>query len=302
MFTFGSDPEFFLVQKGKFKSAIPFLPPKDNPLKRDGYAFYYDNVLAEAQVKPASNREEAVDNMRTCIQSLSAIVSPCKLVLQSAHNFPESELTDKDARIAGCSPEWCAYSLTQVLPPQEIIMNTPFRTAGGHVHLGNNPIFENGFQILNVIRMLDLFLGIPSVILDSDKTSKARREVYGHAGTHRVPDHGIEYRALSNYWLASPKLVRLVYDLSAFTVGFVESGHHEKYWCIDEDMLDDDDPSLAHRCFGYDPEALQKCINHCDKKMAEKFMMIVSNHLPSSLIERIDELRDKEFNFYDEWE
>lgn len=302
MFSFGSDPEFFLTQRGKFKSAISFFPSKETPIKKDGCLFYYDNVLAEAQVEPAESREEAVTNMGTCLHNIEELADPCKVVLQSAVNFHESELKDNDARIAGCMPEWCAYTLTQVLPPSEIIQNTPFRTAGGHVHLGNNDLFQNGMQILNVIRMLDLFLAVPSVLLDKDKTAKARREVYGHAGTHRVPDHGIEYRALSNYWLASPELVRLVYDICSFTIAFVEKGGHEKYWSIDEDLLDSDDPSLAHRCFGYDSNSLQKCINNCDKKMAEKFMMIISNHMPSHICDRIELFQTKEFNMYKEWD
>lgn len=302
MFTFGSDPEFFLFGKGKFKSAIPLLPSKENPICKDGYSFYYDNVLAEAQVKPASSRQEAVENIGTCLEMLSEIVEPCKLVLQSAQNFPDSELKDKDAKIAGCMPEWSVYTLEQILPPQEVITTTNFRTAGGHVHLGGSPILQNGLQILNVIRMLDLFLGVPSVLLDRDKTARARREIYGHAGTHRVPDHGIEYRPLSNYWLASPQLVELVYDICKFTLDFVENNHHEKYWCIDEDLLDEDDPSLAHRCFGYDKDMLQKCINTCDKKLAEKFMLIVSNHMPEHIIERIDSFRDRNFDMYKEWE
>lgn len=301
MFTFGSDPEFFLFQKGKFKSAIPVLPNKENPIRKNGYAFYCDNVLAEAQVKPASTKTETVENIGECIRKLSEIVEPCKLVLQSAQTFPDSELEDKEARRVGCDPEWSAYSLEQVLPPQEVITTTGFRTAGGHVHLGQNPLLENGLQILNVVRMLDLFLGVPSVLLDRDKTARARREIYGHAGTHRVPKHGLEYRPLSNYWLASPSLVELVYDICGFTLKFVENRLHEKYWCIDEDVADEDDPSLAHRCFGYDKNMLQKCINTCDKKLAGVFMLIVENHMPRHIIEKIEYFQNKDFDLYKEW-
>jgi hypothetical protein len=302
MFTFGSDPEFFLFQKGKFKSAIPVLPNKEKPIHKNGCAFYYDNVLAEAQVKPASTKAEAVENIGDCIRSLSEIVEPYKLVLQSAQNFPDSELKEQDAKIAGCMPEWSVYTLEQILPPKEIIETTGFRTAGGHVHLGSNPVLENGLQILNVVRMLDLFLGVPSVLMDRDKTARARREVYGHAGTHRVPEHGLEYRPLSNYWLASPLLVELVYDICGFTLNFVENRLHERYWCLVEDMLDEDDPTLAHRCFGYDKDTLQKCINTCDKKLAAMFMMIVENHMPRHIIERIEDFQSRDFDLYREWD
>lgn len=303
MFTFGSDPEFFLSYKKKFKSAIGTLPKKEKPIHKDGCYFYYDNVLAEAQMKPAGNKEETVANIGTCLSILSDIVRPNKLVLQSAYIFPECELDDEDARIAGCMPEWSAYTLEQNLPPEDIIATTGFRTAGGHIHLGENPIFENELQSLNVVRMLDLFLAVPFVLLDKDPSGKARREIYGQAGGHRRPELGrLEYRALSNYWFSSPQLVELVYDICEFTLEFVGAGRHEKYWSIIEDMLDDDDPSLAHQCFGYDKDVLQKCINTCDKKLAEMFMLIVENHVPYSIIKKINDLQSKEFDFYQEWD
>lgn len=301
MFTFGSDPEFFLSQKGRFKSAIPVLPNKENPIRKDGCVFYHDNVLAEAQVKPASSKAEAIENIGNCIRLLSETVKPYKLILQSAHDFPDSELKDKDARIAGCMPEWSVYTLEQILPPKEIITTTGFRTAGGHIHLGKNPVLESGLQILNVVRMLDLFLGIPSVLMDRDKTANARREIYGYAGTHRTPEHGLEYRPLSNYWLASPDLVELVYDICGFTLNFVENRLHERYWYINESMLDEDDPSLAHQCFGYDKDMIQKCINTCDKKLARMFMMIVENHMPKHIIKRIEQFQNKDFDIYKNW-
>ncbi len=306
MFTFGSDPEFFLSQKGKFKSAIAVLPNKENAIYKNGCAFYYDNVLAEAQIKPASNKEEAVENIGNCITSLSEIVEPYKIVLKSAETFPDSELKDKDARIAGCVSEWSVYTLQQIMPPRKVIEKTGFRTAGGHIHLGNHPALKNELQTLNVVRMLDLFLGIPSVLLDKDKTAKSRREVYGHAGTHRVPDHGLEYRPLSNYWLVSPELVELVYDICGFTLNFVENRLHTRYWSVDKELLSseeamDSDPSLAHHCFGYDKNMLQKCINTCDKKLAGIFMLIVQNHMPKDIIERIEDFQNREFDIYKNW-
>lgn len=303
MFTFGSDPEFFLSHKKKFKSAIKVLPKKEKPIHKDGCYFYYDNVLAEAQIKPAATKEEAVNNIGDCLKIFADIVRPNQLVLKSAHIFPDSELQDEDARVAGCMPEWSAYTLEQNLPPEDVIAITGFRTAGGHIHLGQNAILENELQSLNVVRMLDLFLAVPFVLLDKDNSGKARREIYGQAGTHRKPDFGrLEYRALSNYWFSSPQLVELVYDICEFTLEFVEAGKHEKYWSVVEDMLDDDDPSLAHQCFGYDKDVLQKCINTCDQKLAEMFMLIVENHVPHSIIQKITDFQRKEFDLYQEWD
>ena len=56
-----------------------------------------------------------------------------------------------------------------------------------------------------VIYMLDLFLAVPAIFMDTDKTSKERRTMYGFAGSHRETDYGLEYRPLSAFWLGSPK-------------------------------------------------------------------------------------------------
>lgn len=301
-FTWGSDPEFMLVHKGQYKSAIGVLPPKEKAIEEDGYKFYYDNVLAEAQMVPARTKQEAVENVRRCLTTLADLVAPYQLVLQSAQNYPKPELKHKDARVAGCKPEWCVYQLIAILPPQDVIEKTAFRTAGGHVHLGGSGPLQDGFEILNVVRMMDLFLGVPAVLLDKDKTAKDRRRIYGHAGSHRVPPYGVEYRPLSNFWLASPKLVEMVYDLSGFILDFVAEGNYKKFWSVNEDLLDDDDPSAAYTCFGYDLKSLINCINSCDRKQAEKFMIFVNNYLPDRLVKNLESLiRAEPGNVYENW-
>jgi hypothetical protein len=47
-------------------------------------------------------------------------------------------------------------------------------------------------------------------------------------------------------------------------------------------LLNDDDPSKAHNCIGYDVEELKDAINNSDKIKAKKFMLLVENILPSS--------------------
>ena len=158
-------------------------------------------------------------------------------------------------------------------------------------------------EVFSVVRMMDLFLGIPSIFLDTDETSKERRRIYGHAGSHRTPDYGLEYRALGNFWFSSPDLTRLMYDLTAFTLDFVDKGSHKRFWSVDEDLLDEEDPSVAYKCFGYDLAALRKSIDTCNKKQAEKFLLFVSNYLPPKLIGEIDRLSGRPLKDpYKEWE
>lgn len=301
MFSFGSDPELFLSKDGNLKSAIGILPNKKQKITNRDNSYYYDNVLVELQIKPSTNKQDTVDNFRAAFEDVSKYLSEYELKVESTNLFPKSELRHKESRIVGCISEYCAYTRQQVMPPQEIIRKTGFRTAGGHIHMGCNEIFSDGIKTLNLVKMLDLFLGIPSVMLDCDVGQIYRRKLYGHAGSHRIPEHGLEYRCLGNFWIKSPKLVELIYDITSFTVDFVENNGHEKFWSKDESYEKDCDVSLYYNCFGYDPKLLQDCINFCDKKKAKSFMKIVTRYLPNNLLKKITENQNKNFDFYEEW-
>ncbi|MCW8826503.1 MAG: hypothetical protein OQK78_08770, partial [Gammaproteobacteria bacterium] len=49
-----------------------------------------------------------------------------------------------------------------------------------------------------VVKAMDLYLGVPSVLIDPDND---RRELYGKAGAYRNKPYGLEYRTLSNFWI-----------------------------------------------------------------------------------------------------
>jgi hypothetical protein len=65
-----------------------------------------------------------------------------------------------------------------------------------------------------------MFLGLWSVINDPDTR---RRQLYGKAGAIRFKPYGIEYRTLSNFWLADPKLIEKVWDMTAFAIAQPDS-------------------------------------------------------------------------------
>ena len=94
----------------------------------------------------------------------------------------------------------------------------------------------------------------------------------------------------------------MIYDLCEFTLRFVQDDMHQKFWSVNEDLLDEDDPSVAYTCFGYDVESLKMCINTCDKKLGKKFMLFVNNFLPNRLAKNIEMLAlDDQGNFYETW-
>lgn len=300
-FTFGTDPEFMISRWDELVSAISVLPKKEDAVSRGGSKFYFDNVLAEIAVKPARNKDEAVSNIGTALQNLSKLVKPNRFLVRASAIYESDQLEDKQARVAGCNPEWNVYTLRCVLPPEEVILKTNFRTAGGHIHVGGDGL-EDPINAFNVIKMLDLFLGVPSIFLDGDESGRERRKIYGHAGSHRATEYGFEYRPLGNFWLSSPELVELVYDILSFCLQSVEEKLHEKFWTVNEKLLHGDDPSKAYTCIGYDVKSLCKTINSCDKKQAEKFMTFISNYLSDDLFLRIEQMSNKPLpDPYDAW-
>jgi hypothetical protein len=105
----------------------------------------------------------------------------------------------------GCGTEWCGWTEKVLQKPNGAVSG--LRTAGGHVHVGYDDPWECGNYGLS--RMLDIVLGVPSVLLDGDVR---RRSLYGSAGSMRHKPYGMEYRPLSNFWLKSDELKGWVFD------------------------------------------------------------------------------------------
>jgi len=319
MLTFGSDPEFVLVdQQGRCKSAVGIVPgDRDDRHKIPPHEFFYDNVLAECAIHPGETKREVVKNFRDCFRKYAKLVKPYRLAVRAAHTFPPSELQSPAAYDAGCDPETCAYTFNDFKKDREFFLTTRLRTAGGHIHLGH-PILKkakgkpmNAYNRMFVARMLDLFLGIPSIYMNVDKTEKRRKSLYGQAGRYRDRDHGVEYRTLSNFWLASPHLVNLVYDICKYTFQFVSEERHWDFWSVDFDAIRDDsnwereDFNTAdyHKCFGYDVESLRKAIDNLDRRRADRFLKFIGELVPSKLYQSILSACEypAEYDFYEEW-
>lgn len=311
-FTFGSDPEFMLVDEhGHYKSAIGIVPgSKCNKYKKNNCCYYYDNVLAECNVEPANTKSQAVKNVKTALSGYARLLHPHKIISQAAQKFPKIELETPEALIVGCSSESCAYELMDIdtTKLKKKFQKNTLRTAGGHIHLGTE-LGKNFISCVSLIRMLDLFVGIPSLFIDHDPTSQCRRKLYGMPGRYRQPEHGIEYRSLSNFWLASPELVKLIYDLCDFTISFVENGHHNQLWEIDEIGLKsmswekgDDDPRKYHQCIKYDIKLLKHCFKLGDRDAATPLLQYALSFMPDSLCNRISKAAEPQhYDLYQEW-
>jgi hypothetical protein len=292
-FSFGSDPEFMLTKDGKCYSAIGILPSEGQ--------FHYDNVLAECKIPPGRSKEEVLVYFRRCFRDFAKLVKPYKLTIQASQNYPLDQLQHKDALKAGCQDEHCPYTMKQILAPE--LRGTTQRTAGGHIHLGDEKlkyaykVFPVG--VWNAAKALDFFLGISSIYLDADSTTLERKKLFGKAGRYRKTNYGIEYRCLSNFWLASPKLVSIIYDLCGAALQFMQDEH--SFWFHQESLLEDRLPSMSCT-YKFDVEKFQKAINEHNEKLAYLFFNQIKMWIPDSTYKAIESGAYKHtYDFYKEW-
>ena len=234
----GADPELMVVNpEGVLTSAIPLIKgTKEKPQKVRGGAVQRDNVMAEFNVKPANSSDEFEENIRVVMGSLAKMVKPNILTVRAYAEFPKEALDHPEAKVFGCDPDFCAWPNKDGI----LVMNTipshkalePFRSAGGHFHVGYKKSTEemlcDDFGKIEVVKMLDIFQGIPSVVLDPDQSATERRSLYGTAGAHRPKEYGVEYRALGNFWLRSPELVHLMYELANRAIELTLNGESQQ--------------------------------------------------------------------------
>jgi hypothetical protein len=302
----GIDPEFFIVDEfSRPINAIKVLPgTSSNPLKKNGINFYHDNVLAEFNYAPVSTEMEFISKTREAISVLKTIVSPHNLSIQAFDEFDKSEMSFPNSREIGCNPDYCAYTLTQNDMPKQFFTKTNNRTAGGHFHIGgekNDAVFHPFMKPIFVF-MLDLFVGIPSIIIDHSANSFRRRKLFGQAGCHREKPYGIEYRVLSPFWLRSPSTASLMYKLIEFVFEGMNENIYKKFWNFDVDKLRSKNPETAFECYGYDAKAVRNAIDSNDIVSAKRFYNFIVNFLPNNLVEFMqEEIKinpDKNFCFY----
>lgn len=138
-------------------------------------------------------------------------------------------------------PDYNVYTEKKNKKPNAKDQN--LRSAGFHIHLGyDHPTIQ---ESLRMIKLLDIFLGIPSVIIDPDKK---RRELYGKAGAFRLTAYGMEYRTLSSYMMSKDSILNLVWDLLILAVNYIGL------------------PEL------FDKNQIQHIINESDVEEAKKFL------------------------------
>lgn len=205
-FTFGADPEFFVAKKGVPVSAHGLVPgTKAAPMPVKGGAVQVDGMALEFNIDPAKDPERFAFNLDLVLNQIMKMVPNYEVYGGCVANFGVDYIKaqPKEASELGCNPDYNAY--TGLANPRPDV-DTPFRTAAGHIHIGwtNNvdPMDPGHFKACQrVVKQLDRYVGVPSLFWDMDVK---RRELYGKAGAFRPTHFGVEYRVLSNAWLLKP--------------------------------------------------------------------------------------------------
>lgn len=226
----GCDPEIFLVDAfGALKSSIGLIggskeDPRPLPIG-DGYAVQEDNVAIEFNIPPADSEDAFNEFIANALTFLSKEVKDrygFEFSHRSAASFPKEELNVPEAFIFGCDPDYNAW--TGRKNPRPRANDKALRSCGGHVHVGM-PMSEE--ETWKMGRLMDLFLGVPSVVLDD---GSLRKQLYGKRGAMRVKPYGMEYRTLSNFWVFEERLRRWVFQATNKAKEALEQNYNVEKW------------------------------------------------------------------------
>jgi hypothetical protein len=217
MILVGADPELFMrhPDSNDFISAHGRVPgTKSEPFKVPFGAIQVDGTALEFNIDPAKTVEEFVHNIKAVKTTLENYVPGYNVVAEPVAIYDEDYFkwdVPASAQELGCDPDFNGW--TGLVNPRPDPNGKPMRTASGHIHIGWGEGFDphspaHFEQCCRVARQMDYYLGIQSLLWDKDGT---RRELYGKAGAFRPKPYGMEYRVLSNRWLANDALTAWVY-------------------------------------------------------------------------------------------
>lgn len=231
---FGADPEFFFSKKGKILGAEKVLPPEGISesifthydsggceVYRQDPRVIIDGVQGEFNVKPQTCRQTFSASIAHCFKLLAPTLKKHGVEMDFSVNIQvaqkELESLGPKAQTLGCDPSANVYGEESIPEDRDFFA----RGAGGHIHIGTAGSTKTMALLRNtdlLVPLLDLLVGNTCVMLDRNPGNKERRKVYGRAGEHRSPKHGLEYRTLSNFWLKHYVVLSLVLALVRFAV------------------------------------------------------------------------------------
>lgn len=223
-FRLGCDPELFLANAAGVIGAEKVVDAK-GIVAGSGKAVL-DGVQLELHPAPSTCRQSLAGNIAAIFRSIDTALKSrndgVKVSFDPVVTVSKKELDSlsEQAKKLGCAPSLNTHKPNAVLKVAK--RNERMRSAGGHLHLAVGTAYFHGPKgtdgkptdtpdTIKFVDLLDVFVGLPSVLLDRDPNASKRRRVYGKAGEHRLPPHGVEYRVLSNFWLRNYMLMSFVF-------------------------------------------------------------------------------------------
>lgn len=251
-FYIGADPEIFIEDKeGQIIPAFKFLPSKAEATKiveaaggknRFHQPIYWDGYQAEFEVQTDRCLAWVCDSIQAQLKTLqhkaNEFKAGAKLSSKTMINVSLEELSKVNPEHVafGCMPSYNIYNLKGAGLPGEQV---PFRSAGGHIHFGlGEELHENPKRIARIVKALDAILAVACVSMFETFDKFERRTMYGMAGEYRLPEHGLEYRVLSNAWLCHPLITNMVIDLSRKALMFGHLGLLPKWKSSEKETIE----------------------------------------------------------------
>lgn len=221
--TIGADIEVFLRDKytkdivsaeGIIKGA------KDDPfifsgIGTDVFATSLDNVMVEFNIPPAKTSKDFSSHILYALGWIEgSIPQNLQLLAHPSARIDNKYLQTENAKMFGCDPDFNAWLMGAQNPKPDALGD--IRSCGGHIHIGYEK--PHGDVNMELIRVMDIFIGLPSILQEPEND---RKSLYGKAGAFRHKRYGCEYRTISNYYINSPELMQWAFDNTLTAIEFV---------------------------------------------------------------------------------
>ena len=178
--TIGTDPEFFIQNSdGKLISSIGIIEgTKDVPNRLkflgSGFAIQKDNVLGEFNVPHGYSAQEVSNSISIMKAYISGLLESKGLhpLYAASGEYDNDQLQSDEAKEFGCSPDFNAWTNGVNKKPEGT--STNLRSCGMHIHLGYDG--KTAKRSRDLIKAMDVFAGIPSIIIDTDTRRRSYME------------------------------------------------------------------------------------------------------------------------------
>lgn len=224
-YTLGCDAEMFLFDKERDEvvNAKKYIKgSKSRPFNFDTSSPFWctslDNISAEINIPPCTTADDFSKSLEKCIKYIeSTLPSNLCVVHTPAVYVNPSELRTREARTFGCHATLNAYTLSE--NPRPDGESTTLRTCCTHVHMKYDDMkFKDSAEW---IKAMDLYLGIPSLLIEPDND---RRALYGTLGEMRYGTT-VEYRVLSSFFSQNDDLRKWVFNNTVNAINWINEGN-----------------------------------------------------------------------------